>query len=263
MAIFLLNYLNWGRGWRKLESVWTVSIFSKETTAKLTTTFLSYVRQTAGMLMIMIPIRTATAGPWCHDWSYDIVRNYHGKSGKWTPSGRNKDVRYWSLDPVSRHAWKPFPARRVGLCWPCLHSSFNNLQMTQWSYQLTKQNWRVCELGTVLLFNMFWFENLPSGFKKVFGPLEKQAPRLLRESRFHKWPLKMEGLSGGLQELVLFRSSVARTKVARGIKMQKSKCVGQGLERKGNAFLPFSATPLPSPPLPPPTSRKRKRLLAG
>ena len=31
------------------------------------------------------------------------------------------------------------------------------LTMTQWNYQLTKQNWLVCEPGTVLLFNKFWF----------------------------------------------------------------------------------------------------------
>ena len=40
--------------------------------------------------------------------------------------------------------------------------SFNNLKMTQWNYQLTKQNWPVCERGTLLLFNCFWFRNLPS-----------------------------------------------------------------------------------------------------
>ena len=31
------------------------------------------------------------------------------------------------------------------------------LTMTQWNYQLTKQNWLVCEPGTELLFNKFWF----------------------------------------------------------------------------------------------------------
>ena len=31
------------------------------------------------------------------------------------------------------------------------------LKMIQWNYQLTKQNWLACELGTVLLFNRFWF----------------------------------------------------------------------------------------------------------
>ena len=144
----------------------------------------------AGMLMIMIPIRTATVGPWCHDWWYDIVRNYRGKSGKWTPSGREKCT-LLELGPRFSICPATFPARRASLCLPRLHSSFNNLQMTQWSYQLTKQNWRVCELGTVLLFNMFWFENLLSGLEKVSGPLEKQAPRLLRKSTFHKWPLKM------------------------------------------------------------------------
>ena len=28
-----------------------------------------------------------------------------------------------------------------------------------------KENWPVCELGTVLLFNRLWFQNLPSGQK--------------------------------------------------------------------------------------------------
>ena len=40
------------------------------------------------------------------------------------------------------------------------------LKMIQWKYQLTKQNWPVCELGTVLLFNEFWFQNLPSDPKR-------------------------------------------------------------------------------------------------
>ena len=36
------------------------------------------------------------------------------------------------------------------------------LKMIQRNYQLTKQNWPVCELGTVILFNWFWFQNLPA-----------------------------------------------------------------------------------------------------
>ena len=36
------------------------------------------------------------------------------------------------------------------------------LKMIQWKYQLKKQNWPVCELGTLLLFNWFWLENFPS-----------------------------------------------------------------------------------------------------
>ena len=34
--------------------------------------------------------------------------------------------------------------------------------MIQCNYQLTKQNLPVCEQGTMLLFNRFWFKNLPS-----------------------------------------------------------------------------------------------------
>ena len=35
------------------------------------------------------------------------------------------------------------------------------LKMIQWNYQLTKQDWPVDGLGTVLLFNRFWFQHLP------------------------------------------------------------------------------------------------------
>ena len=45
------------------------------------------------------------------------------------------------------------------------------LKMKQKNYQLTKQNWLVCELGTVLLFNRFWF--LPS----VLSPKSYEAFR--------------------------------------------------------------------------------------
>ena len=49
------------------------------------------------------------------------------------------------------------------------------LKMRQCNHQLTKQNWPVCELGTVPLFNRFWFQNLPSD-SKGYGPFEKRAP---------------------------------------------------------------------------------------
>ena len=44
------------------------------------------------------------------------------------------------------------------------------LKMIRWKYQLTKQNWKVWELGTVLLFNRFWFQNLLSDPKKKKTP---------------------------------------------------------------------------------------------
>ena len=37
--------------------------------------------------------------------------------------------------------------------------------MIRWNYQLTKQNWLVCAVGTFLLFNRFLFQNLRSGPK--------------------------------------------------------------------------------------------------
>ena len=36
------------------------------------------------------------------------------------------------------------------------------LKMIKSKYKSTKQNWLVCELGNVLTFNRFWFQNLPS-----------------------------------------------------------------------------------------------------
>ena len=47
--------------------------------------------------------------------------------------------------------------------------------MIRWNYQLTKQNWLVCDQEAVLLFNKFWFENKKRG-RKVSGPFEKRAP---------------------------------------------------------------------------------------
>ena len=44
------------------------------------------------------------------------------------------------------------------------------LKMIGWRYQLTMQNWTVCKPGTVLLFNRFWFQNLPSNPKKKETP---------------------------------------------------------------------------------------------
>ena len=80
----------------------------------------------AGMLMI-IPSRTATVGPWCHSWSYDCLndaRNYRGNCRKLTPSGREKGVRYWSLGPVSRNARKLFePGELVYVCRDCIEVS--------------------------------------------------------------------------------------------------------------------------------------------
>ena len=41
--------------------------------------------------------------------------------------------------------------------------------MIQWNYHLTKQNWLFCGLGTGLLFNKYWFWNLPSSPEKFPG----------------------------------------------------------------------------------------------
>ena len=54
--------------------------------------------------------------------------------------------------------------------------------MVQWTYQLTKQNWLVCELGTTLLFNRSWFQNMPSG-PKSYRAFRETGPR------HHHWAL--------------------------------------------------------------------------
>ena len=65
------------------------------------------------------------------------------------------------------------------------------LKMIQRNYQLTKQNWLVCE--TVILFNWFWFQNLPAfnlqskQMAKYFlgKKLEYGAPTLHKIFRIH------------------------------------------------------------------------------
>ena len=68
--------------------------------------------------------------------------------------------------------WTPFLKRRRKVFYVgrvCIQVSII-LIMIQWSYQLTKQNWLVCELGTVLLLQRFWWA------RKVSGLFEKQVP---------------------------------------------------------------------------------------
>ena len=62
------------------------------------------------------------------------------------------------------------------------------LKMIQWNYQLTKQNWPVCVLLSVLIFSRIWFLNLLLS-RKVTGPIEKGAtqehPRTPRSTQEH------------------------------------------------------------------------------
>ena len=48
------------------------------------------------------------------------------------------------------------------------------LKIIEWNYQLTKQNWLVYGLGTVLLKGLDF--NLCLQARQVSGPFEKQAP---------------------------------------------------------------------------------------
>ena len=70
-----------------------------------------------------------------------------------------------------------FWAWKAVLCLLCLHSGSKFQYFWKWNNEakITEQIWMVCELGTVLLFNRFWFQNMPSD-PKVTGPFKKQAP---------------------------------------------------------------------------------------
>ena len=59
-----------------------------------------------------------------------------------------------------------FRARKGVLCLAFKLKVSIILKIKQQDYQVTQQNWRACELGTMLLFNRFWLENLPSGPKR-------------------------------------------------------------------------------------------------
>ena len=83
----------------------------------------------------------------------------------------------WLISGSRRWGPVTFRARKAVSCFQCLHlrSNFNNFEWYRWNYQLTKQNWPVCELGTVVLFICVWCQNLPSYLKSYRGPFEKRA----------------------------------------------------------------------------------------
>ena len=66
-----------------------------------------------------------------------------------------------ALGPVSRKVMVTFWAWKAVLSSPCLYSRSKFQSFWKWyneiHHQITKQNWPVCELGTVLIFNKFWF----------------------------------------------------------------------------------------------------------
>ena len=84
----------------------------------------------------------------------------------------------------------------------------------QWNYELTiKQNWLVCDLGTVPLFNRFWF-----WWKFSFGPeklpgLSRNAPMSISRGN-NLWCLYNVAWKGSkITIFVLFVSSGAETPV--------------------------------------------------
>ena len=93
---------------------------------------------------------------------------------------RSSSVRFWieaQFGPEARFLKAPitFRAQKPVLCLSCLHSRSIILKMIQWNYQFTKQNWPVCGPGTMLLFNRFWFQNLPL-YAKSYLVFRERSP---------------------------------------------------------------------------------------
>ena len=93
---------------------------------------------------------------------------------------RSSSVRFWieaQFGPEARFLKAPitFRAQKPVLCLSCLHSRSIILKMIQWNYQFTKQNWPVCGPGTMLLFNRFWFQNLPL-YAKSYRVFRETSP---------------------------------------------------------------------------------------
>ena len=112
----------------------------------------------------------------CSSQIFLILLNNKKKSSMLTllGQGNNFQTEYWyniqrpgvrfSIVPITFQAPKAVYACCVyifGLKNYTIKPSFN------------RQNWPVCELGTVLLFDRFWFENLPSASKSYRNFREK------------------------------------------------------------------------------------------
>ena len=97
-----------------------------------------------------------------------------------------------SLFPLSFLFWALFLESPDGFADPESRSKFamitfkinvlRNLKMIQWNYQSSKQNWLVCELRTLLLFNRFLFEYL------ILGPISYQNFWEANPRRQNPWP---------------------------------------------------------------------------
>ena len=75
-----------------------------------------------------------------------------GTFKKWAPGAR------FSKLPITFRAPKPVLCLHV-----CIQDqSFNNFENVIMKLSVNRQNWPACEIETVLLFNRFWFQNLPS-----------------------------------------------------------------------------------------------------
>ena len=73
----------------------------------------------------------------------------------------------WLLGPVSRKSRERFgPEKMFYVCRDCIqYQSFNNFENDTVNLSVNEANLLVCELGTLLLFNWFWFQSLLSNPK--------------------------------------------------------------------------------------------------
>ena len=79
------------------------------------------------------------------------------------------------------------------------------LKMKQLGYQITEQNWMVCELGTVLLFNRFWFQNMPSDLKS-YRAFREIGPRGLKAGSLENDMRTLQPFEEGLLFEMLFQT---------------------------------------------------------
>ena len=73
----------------------------------------------------------------------------------------------WLLGPVSRKSRERFgPEKMFYVARDCIqYQSFNNFENDTVNLSVNEANLLVCELGTLLLFNWFWFQSLLSNPK--------------------------------------------------------------------------------------------------
>ena len=135
-------------------------------------------------------------------------------------------------------SWGPFLESTVNFsgpescfCLPGLYWRSRYQWLEKWSNEtiyLTKQNWLVCQLGTVLLFNRFWFEiwfEICLGAWNVIGPFEKRSPRLVLKEIAQNHRARTESRSWNLEKVLKFAQQSSRPGKIWKMKLKSGKMV--------------------------------------